>query len=181
MQCLLGIVRKKVIVINQHYNIRELEKIRLPFLIMQNLALGHAFNSADLFQNFPLSKLKMTCEQCTKTYSDHNKRDLAASIFKRSLELVVDDIIENNIQFKFPPVGTSQAYLQMKRTQGEEFKRAFKAGKWRAIDFIKSNFCGYQLILRMISKKRPEREKPIYLGKTQANALIEYTNQGKQY
>ena len=123
----------------------------------------------------------MTKQQCLDIYPDGNKRDLAASIFVRSLELVVDDIIENNVQFKFPGLGTTQAYLQMKRTSGDDFKHAFKCGRWRAVDFIKSNFCGYALSLIMLSLKRPMREKTIYLSKSKAEKITEYTNQGKQY
>jgi hypothetical protein len=31
----------------------------------------------------------------------------------------------------------------MKRTEGDDFKKAFRRGKWRDVDFIVSNFCGY--------------------------------------
>jgi hypothetical protein len=31
----------------------------------------------------------------------------------------------------------------MKRTEGDDFKKAFRRGKWRDVDFIASNFCGY--------------------------------------
>jgi hypothetical protein len=31
----------------------------------------------------------------------------------------------------------------MQRTTGEDFKKAFKRGKWRDVDFITSNFSGY--------------------------------------
>lgn len=148
---------------------------------MKILALGHTFKAKELFQNFPLGKLKMSKKDCINNYSDGNKRDFAASIFVRSAELVVDDIIENNIQFKFPGIGTTQAYLQMKRTEGQDFKDAFKKGKWRGVDFIKSNFNGYQLSLVMESLKRPIREKLIYLSKNKTDKLTEYTNKGKQY
>ena len=148
---------------------------------MKLLALGHAFRAKELFQNFPLSKMKLTKEDCLKEYSDGNKRDLAASIFVRSVEIVTDDIIENNVQFKFPGLGTTQEYLQMKRTEGSDFKDAFKRGKWRDIDFIKSNFCGYQLSLIMESLKRPIREKLIYLSKNKKEKITEYVNKGKQY
>jgi hypothetical protein len=39
----------------------------------------------------------------------------------------------------------------MNRTQGDKFKKAFKNGKWRDVDFIASNFSGYQLVLEMQS------------------------------
>lgn len=148
---------------------------------MRKLALGHTFSARELFQNFPLKKLKMTQDQCVKQYSDGNKRDLASSIFSRSVEMVIDDIIENNTQFKFPTLGRTQAYLQMNRTSGDAFKQAFRNGKWRDIDFIKSDFNGYQIKLIMQSLKRPVREKLVYLSKNKAQKIIEHTNEGKQY
>ena len=52
----------------------------------KNYAMGHAFSLHDTFMNFPVEKLKMTTEQCKETYSDGSKRDLAASIFARSVQ-----------------------------------------------------------------------------------------------
>ena len=95
----------------------------------RNYAMGHCFTGKDLFNNFPVNKLKMSKEQCIATYPDGSKRDLAASIFTRSVQMVVDDIINNNVDFKFPTLGQTQAYLRMKRTTGQNFKKAFKNGE----------------------------------------------------
>ena len=143
--------------------------------------MGHSFTCHDIFMNFPVRKLKMTPEQCKEVYSDGSKRDLAASIWMSSVRLIIDDIIENNTQFKLPGMGRTQSYIQMKRTEGDDFKKAFRRGKWRDVDFIASNFCGYQLQFVMESKKRTRREKPIYLATSDKDRITEYTNQGKQY
>ena len=37
----------------------------------------------------------------------------AGKVIRKHLEMVIDDIIENNTQFKFPTLGRTQAYLQM--------------------------------------------------------------------
>ena len=141
----------------------------------KNYAMGHAFSLHDTFMNFPVEKLKMTTEQCKETYSDGSKRDLAASIFARSVQMVVDDIIDNNVHFKLPGMGRTQAYLYMKRTEGKKFKKAFKNGKWNDVDFIMSNFSGYQLTLEMQSEKRLPREKPIYLSGKDKQRIIDNT------
>lgn len=151
------------------------------FMGNKNYATGHAFTGKDLFMNFPIEKLKMTKDQCTEIYSDGNKRDLAEQIFIKSLELVVDDIIDNNVHFKFPGIGRTQAYMYMKRTEGKEFKKAFKNGKWNDVDFITSNFSGYQLALEMQSEKRLPRSKSIYLSAKDKQRIIDHTNNGKQY
>ena len=148
---------------------------------MSNYAVGHAFTGKDLFMNFPVEKLKMTKKQCIDIYSDGNKRDLAEQIFMKSVEMVVDDIIDNNTHFKFPGIGRTQAYMYMKRTDGKDFKKAFKNGKWNDVDFITSNFSGYQLALSMQSEKRLPREKPIYLSPKDKQRIIDNTNEGKQY
>ena len=147
----------------------------------RNFAMGHCFTGKDLFNNFPVNKLKMSKEQCIATYPDGSKRDLAASIFTRSVQMVVDDIINNNVDFKFPTLGQTQAYLRMKRTTGQNFKKAFKNGKWNDVDFLTSNFSGYQIVLDMESKKRTTRQKDIYLSPKDRDRITENTNLGKQY
>lgn len=150
-------------------------------MIKKRLATGHSFNSHDIFMNLKVNKLKMSPELCKKYYSDGSKRDFAASIFMYSVRLVMQDIIDNGTQFKLPGMGRTQSYIEMQRTQGEDFKRAFKRGKWRDVDFITSNFSGYQLSFRMESKKRIQRVKPIYISSKFKDQITEYTNQGKQY
>lgn len=143
--------------------------------------MGHAFSLHDLFMNFPVEKLKMTPQQCKEIYSDGSKRDLAASIFAESLQMVINDIIDNNIHFKLPGLGRTQSYLYMKRTTGDKFKKAFKKGKWNDVDFVTSNFSGYQLTLEMQSEKRLPKEKSIYLSPKDKQKITDNTNQGKQY
>lgn len=151
------------------------------YLMIMNFALGHAVKSKEIFYNFPVKKMKMTKGECVRQYPDGNKRDYAASIFARFMEIVVDDIIDNNTHFKFPGLGRTQAYMYMKRTEGDKFKRAFKRGKWRDVDFITSNFCGYQLTFEMQSEKRLPRNKPIYLASVDKDRITEHTNNGKTY
>lgn len=143
--------------------------------------MGHAFTGKDLFMNFPVDKLKMSVEQCKQIYSDGNKRDLAEQIFIKSVQMVVDDIIDNNTHFKLPGLGRTQAYMYMKRTDGKKFKKAFKNGKWNDVDFLISNFSGYQIVLEMQSEKRLPREKTVYLSAKDKQRITDNTNAGKQY
>lgn len=147
----------------------------------KNRALGHAFTGEDLFITFPVEKLKMTPQQCVEVFSDGSKRDLARVIFTDSLEMVVNDIIDNNTHFKLPGMGRTQAYLYMNKVQGNKFKKAFKRGKWRDVDFITSNFTGYQLGFEMQSTKGLPRFKNVYLGKEYKQRITDNTNAGKQY
>lgn len=144
-------------------------------------AVGHAFTGKDLFAFFPVDKLKMSKKKCVEVYSDGSKRDLCEQIFLRSVKMVLDDIIENNVQFKLPGLGTTNSYLQMKRTHGEEFKKAFRNGKWRDVDFITSNFSGYQMVFNMEGKNKAFRQKLVYLSNKDKQRITDYTNEGKQY
>ena len=49
------------------------------------------------------------------------------------------------------------------------------------VDFLTSNFSGYQLSLKVKSKKRPEKDKTIYVDSTHKNRITELTNEGKRY
>ena len=144
-------------------------------------AMGHTFSSQELFHNFPINKLKMDYETVKKIYSDGDKRSLSASIFTKGMQLIIEDIIENNVHFMLPTAGSNEAYLYMKRTSGNDFKNAFKHGKWNDVDFLTSNFAGYQLALSVKSGKRPEKEKLIYLGYRHKDRITELTNEGKRY
>lgn len=146
-----------------------------------NFAMGHTFSAQEIFHNFPINKLKMTYDDVKKIYSDGDKRSLSASIFTKGMQLIIEDIIENNTYFLLPTLGSNESYLYMKKTSGKDFKNAFKKGKWNDIDFLTSNFTGYQLALSVKSPKRPEKEKPIYLGYKYKDRITELTNEGKRY
>lgn len=147
----------------------------------QNFAMGHTFSAKDLFHNFPIEKLKMDYDTVRSIYSDGDKRSLSASIFTKGMQLIIEDIIENNVHFLLPTLGSSEAYLYMNKTSGNDFKKAFKRGKWRDVDFLTSNFTGYQLSLKVKSSKRPEKDKSIYLGYKHKDRITELTNEGKRY
>lgn len=147
----------------------------------QKFAMGHTFSAKDLFHNFPINKLKIDYDTVKDIYSDGDKRALSASIFTKGMQLIIEDIIENNVHFLLPTLGSNEAYLYMNKTSGNDFKNAVKRGKWRDVDFLTSNFTGYQLALSVKSPKRPEKEKSIYLGYKHKDRITELTNDGKRY
>ena len=144
-------------------------------------AMGHTFSAKDLFHNFPIEKLKMNYDTVKKIYSDGDKRSLSASIFSKGMQLIIEDVIENNVHFLLPTLGSSESHIYMKKVSGNDFRRAFKNGKWCDVDFLTSNFAGYQLALNVKSNKRPEKEKSIYLGYKHKDRITELTNEGKRY
>ena len=144
---------------------------------MSNFAVGYALNAKDLFENFKSRKVTFSKDG---TYVQH-KKEKAASIFLTCVKLVIQDIIDNNVQFKLPPVGRGSSYLQMNRTTGEAFKRAFRAGKWRDVDFLTSDFTGYQIKYFMEHQNKPAKEKPVYLFTKYKDQITVKTNQAFTY
>lgn len=122
----------------------------------------------------------MSCKDCQEItgYTGH-REEIVQQIFKESVKLVINDIIDNNVTFVFPG---NRGTIHMNRITGEDFVAARQNGKFQEIDFISSFFSGYQLTMTMLKKNgEPARTKPIYVDKKLKNKIIENTNNGKQY
>ena len=65
-----------------------------------NYSLGYAFNLEEIMELFPLEKLKLTCDECEKIIGDRHRRKLVNRIFKDSVKVILNDIIDNNSTFK---------------------------------------------------------------------------------
>lgn len=143
-----------------------------------NYALGCAFNVHDMFTNLNTRKLKIKRKVLEEKFGLTHREELASKIFIESVKIILKDIIENNIMLKLP--FGNRGFIKMVAVTGDDFKKAFKRGKFRDIDFIKSFFTGYQMVLTMYTKGY-ERVKPIYVNKNYKALLAKLTNEGKQY
>lgn len=148
--------------------------------MIKQYALGCAFSLDELLYNFPYHKLDITCSECYKIIGDQHRNILIKKVFRESLKLVIEDIINNNVTFWLPLVGGKKCNIHMLMYKGESFKHLRQAGKWRDIDILKSNFVGYQMSFFMLGNRTP-RIKSIYLNKQYRDKIIENTNNGKQY
>lgn len=142
-------------------------------------AVGHSFNVDEMFMNFPYKKLKLTCEDCKRINGNKNRDALVKKIFRDSVKVILNDIIDNNITFILP-TNRGTADIHVKRTYGEDFKKARRRGKWRNVDFLSSNFSGNELVLNM-KHKVFTKEKTIYVDKNLKSKITENTNNGMQY
>lgn len=147
---------------------------------MVRYSLGCAFTTTNLFDNFPYSKLQISCEQCKEAIGDNHRQILAKKIFKASLKLVIQDIIERNVTFWFPLTGNKKCNMHMKRVTGKNFQRLRRAGKWKDIDIVNSNFSGYEIGFYMLGNRTP-RVKTVYVDRQSRDLISKYTNEGKQY
>lgn len=144
-----------------------------------NYSVGCAFNTNDLFMNFPYKKLKVTCEECQKINKTPHRSCLVKRIFRECLKLVIKDVINDNITFHLP-TRARKCNIHMRRVQGKDFQNLRRAGKWSNVDFINSYFTGYELGL-FIKRKASYRIKTIYVNKELKQLITDNTNKGKQY
>ena len=70
-------------------------------------------------------------------------------VFTYFFYLVIKDIIENQVTFKLP---VNRCYLEMTPVTGEEFEKAVQNGAFQDVDFLASNFTGYNLNLRIATR-----------------------------
>lgn len=148
--------------------------------MIQRYALGCAFNINDLFFNFPYKKLKLNCRDCLRITGDAHRSLLAKKIFRASVKVVIQDIVERNVTFWLPLTGDKKCNMHMKRVSGKDFQKLRQAGKWDDIDIVSSNFSGYEIGFYMLGKRTP-RVKIVYVNKQVKETISKYTNQGKQY
>ena len=145
-----------------------------------NYSLGCAFSLGEIIYNFPYKKLKITCKECAAIVNDNHRDKIVQKVFRISLKLVLEDIIENNITFWLPLTGSVKCNMHMARVTGTEFKNLRRKGKWKDVDFLKSMFSGYEIRLFMLGNRTP-RIKNVYLNKRYKNRITEKTNEGFSY
>lgn len=144
-----------------------------------NYATGHALNISEIFSTFNVRKLKVSPKACEELIGERHKEKLAQKIFKHSIDLVLNDIIDNNATFNLP-TASRKAEMRMKRFDKEVFAKARRHGKWKDVDFLASNFSAHQIIFNFQSKG-VMREKLVYLNSTHRDRITEHTNNQKQY
>jgi len=141
--------------------------------------LYYCFTSNDLYETINPSKWNVTTATAEKSKYSTN-RQFCAAVLAYFFYLVFLDIIAHNVTFEFPLTGGHSANIYVKCFQDEEFYNLYAKGKFRGIDFLKSEFKGYQLYFQWRSYNKI-REKPIYLGYKLTKWFYSKINQGKQY
>lgn len=139
----------------------------------------YSFTAKELYEVTNPSKWNVTDTLAKK----HHLRDryvLCGYVLVYFFYLVFLDIIKNNITFEFPMTGGYSAQLYVKCFQDEEFSRLYSSGKFYGIDFISSEFKGYQIFYQWRCYNKI-REKPVYINNKLKNWFYSKINKGKQY
>lgn len=69
----------------------------------------------------------------------------------------------------------------MKQFSDEEFKKLYKYGKFKNIDYVLSQFTGNELMYKYSTRTVDTKEKPIYVNKELKKLIEKHTNEAKQY
>lgn len=143
-------------------------------------ALGYSWKLNELFMNFDSQALKIDGVSLMRLYGDKHKKLLCYHMFRECVKIIVNDIIENDVEFELP-VGSRKTTLKMRTYRDEDFKSARKNGKFMEVDFLGSNFSANQLQLYMYGHRNIPRAKQVYLNKELKETITKYTNSGKIY
>jgi hypothetical protein len=132
---------------------------------------SYAILPHELYTKFPDKKYISLVKDWNKT----ELRALYSRIFKYFFYLVIKDVIINRVTFKCPP-GTN-AWIEMVPITGEDFAKARQNGAFADVDFLASDFTGYQLMLRR-SNRYGKWTKRIYLSSKYRDMITDLTNKG---
>ena len=131
---------------------------------------------SDLFKTINLDKLGKIPGKLNK--NTKSLRNELGKIYMELMELVVDDIIENNVTFKFTLTLDRKGTLQIRPIKGEYFEKLMQSGSFQGLDFLKTDFTGYRLFY---SSSHRGKDRFVALDKKNKNRIIEKANKGMKY
>lgn len=136
-------------------------------------ATAYSMIPEDLYYGYTKKhKLRFSQTNYPKKYWDCDYE--LGRLFTYFYYLVIKDIIENQITFKLP---VNRCYLEMTPVTGDEFIKARQNGAFKDVDFLISNFTGYNLNLR-ISTRYGKWLKRIYVSSKYRDLIVKLTNEG---
>lgn len=139
----------------------------------------YAFTAKELYEATNPSKWNVT-DVLAQSHGHRDRYTLCGYVLVYLFYLIFLDIIKNNVTFEFPMTGGYGASIYVKCFQDDDFKRLYAGGKFLGIDFIASEFKGYQIFYQWRCYNRI-KEKPIYINNKLKNWFYANVNQGKQY
>lgn len=140
------------------------------------ISTSYAITPEELYTSYPYEKLRLKGSWLPG--KNKNMRKELGKILRFFFKLLLIDIIENNITFKLPP-GTN-SFIEMTPITDEKFIKARQNGAFKDVNYLASNFTGYQIYFRY-NTKFGHWKKQIYVNKQYKDRITELTNQGKQY
>lgn len=141
-------------------------------------ATSYAVKARELYYRFPTSKYLRIKRQDLPSRFHEQFSSLYGEMFRYFLYLVIKDIVENQVMFKFP--GSRSVWIQMDPVTGDDFKIARQKGGFQDVDYLVSNFTGYSLYLRYNSRYG-HWKKRIHISSKYRDKITELTNKGVKW
>lgn len=139
---------------------------------------GAAFTEKNLFENFDTKSVEIPKDAVIAAKLDKRKK-LCRRIFRDCYFLVLQDLIDRNVSFNLP-VSPRNAQIKMMPVTGDDFKKAYSAGKFRSTDYLKSYFKAYEPIVQL-NYKTWSKQIPINWCKHFYLQVSDKVNKGEQY
>lgn len=146
---------------------------------MDNGTMMHTFKLREMFLTFNTKPLKVKQADIAKMGAYPRKRDFAMWVFKKSLIMVIDDIIEQGVQFQFPNTFGDRSWLCMQRIDGAEYKMVRKFGAYKDFDPVDTNFSAYRIEYCMEKASGYMVRIPIHLESERSKKIADLANQQK--
>lgn len=108
--------------------------------------LKYAVNGRDLFLHFDSrNKVKITAKEIKNRYKVCDIKTFANRVFLYGFKQMIDDIVDNSVNFELPLFGKRKASIVIEPISGEELQRNRQYGKYKDIDLLASGFTAYQI------------------------------------
>lgn len=139
----------------------------------------YCFTAKELYETINPSKWNVT-DTLAQSHGHRDRYVLCGYVLVYLFYLIFLDIIKNNVTFEFPMTGGYSASLYVKCFADDEFRKLYACGKFLGIDFIASEFKGYQIFYQWRCYNKI-KEKPIYINNKLKYWFYSKINEGKQY
>lgn len=141
---------------------------------------NHYFRCFELYKNTNPAKWGVTETFVRKVTHGRTRFQFCGYVLAYFFYLVFIDIIQNHVTFEFPLTGSERAYLYVKCTSDEKFMEEYANGRFKGIDFIASEYKGYQIFYQWHFKNN-FKEKPVYMCDKMKKWFYSKINNGEQY
>lgn len=143
----------------------------------QHWATSYALKAHELYTSFPIKKYMSMKASELPTRLRGDFRLLFGEMFRYFMYLVIKDVIEQQVTFKLPPMREGNCWIEMVPVSGDDFVKARQNGAFQDVDFLLSDFTGYQLTFRK-SNRYGHWRKRIYVSSKYRDRITELTNKG---
>lgn len=146
---------------------------------------GCAFTTADVFYNIRYTVgIPNDVVDAMAPYSDSYLRRRMAimrKVFAAMVKMVIEDIINDNATFHLPLNRQRKAYIYMRKYKGKELKKMIKAGMWKRLDVLASNFCTYIMTFMITGSDITPKYRKVHCTQKYKDQILKKINEGFQY